>query len=285
MTNLLRTDIHRPSAITPEDYAFVSFDYLGSSDLGAIMSVSAERTRFQEHMKMTGGKYSQHEHGGVCHVCGCVNVTYTCKFYHAKTNTYIVTGSDCAEKMDLSIGNMNLFRTGVRNGIEFMTGKKKAQATLEESGLLRCYEIYDASDRSDFRYEESTITDIVSKLVKYGSISEKATNFLKVLLEKLDTRAEREAEQKAKADAAAPVPTGKVTITGTVLTVKVQDGFYGPCTKMLVVDDSGFKVWGTRPSGSNVERGARLSFTATVEPSPDDTKFGFFKRPSKVVIL
>ena len=53
---------------------------------------------------------------------------------------------------------------------------------------------------------------------------------------------------------------------------------------MLVKDDSGFKVFGTVPSSiSRVSKGDVVEFTATLEPSKDDPKFGFYKRPSKAV--
>ena len=47
-------------------------------------------------------------------------------------------------------------------------------------------------------------------------------------------------------------------------------------TKSLVKDDSGFKVFGTVPSSiSRVSKADVVEFTATLEPSKDDPKFGF----------
>jgi hypothetical protein len=44
-------------------------------------------------------------------------------------------------------------------------------------------------------------------------------------------------------------------------------------------------VWGTVPASiDNVQRGALVEFTATVQVSDNDPKFGFFKRPSKAKI-
>jgi hypothetical protein len=55
--------------------------------------------------------------------------------------------------------------------------------------------------------------------------------------------------------------------------------------KMLVVTDTGWKVWGTMPAALDVDRGARVRFTATVKPSDDDPHFGFFSRPTKAQVL
>lgn len=96
--------------------------------------------------------------------------------------------------------------------------------------------------------------------------------------------AQRAAEQ-AKLDAAEPCPTGRIAITGQILGIKLQEGYYGNTWKMLVEDDRGFKVWGTIPSNLNVGRGDRVTFTAAIEPSKDDDKFGFFKRPTKAAHL
>ena len=114
-----------------------------------------------------------------------------------------------------------------------------------------------------------------------------------------DRQTERQARQAAeearKADAE-DAPTGRTTITGTVVSVKARDNGFQVVHKMTVVDDRGFKVWGSVPKaldgqtiwGENdvveiprVAPGERITFTATVEPSSDDKTFGFFKRPTK----
>lgn len=300
-----RTDIHRPSAIKPEEYTWVSFKYYGGSDLGAILAMKIERERLAEHMSKTGGKFSGHDHGGICHVCGQGNISYACVFYHAASNSYIITGEDCAQKIEMSYGDMNAFRRAVHSALEAVAGKKKAQAILENDGLTRCWELYTMNFedlpgeevRAHYGiqpgqgpetykrafYEEVTIRDIVGKLIKYGSISEKATGLLRKLLTQIDSRAERLEQRAAEKESAAPCPTGRVEITGVVLSVKTQDSDFGPVTKMLVKADSGFKVYGTRTA--NFEVGQRVKFTAAVTPSTDDPKFGFFKRPTKGEVL
>lgn len=107
--------------------------------------------------------------------------------------------------------------------------------------------------------------------------------------------AQREAEAAAKveaerlaaeAHAALPgVPTGRATVEGEILSTKWVENTYsyngGGTTKMLVLTDAGWKVWGTMPSSLDAERGDRVAFTATLEPSRDDHAFGFFKRPTQ----
>lgn len=296
----MRTDIHKPSAIKPEDYTFVAFQYYGGSDLGAILAMKVERERLAEHMGRTGGKFSGHEHGGLCHVCGQSNISYATVFYHAPSNSYIITGEDCARNIESQ--DMTAFRRAIQSGLEAQAGKQKAAAILAEAGLSAAWELYsvtipalraeaqkqfeiDGNPRGNFLpYEELTIEDMVRKLVKYGSISPRATDYLKTLLGKIAERPALEQKKAEEQAAAADCPTGRVEIIGTVLGFKEKEGWGGRMeTKVLIQAESGFKVFGSR--FASIEKGDKVRFTATVQPSKDDSKFGFFKRPAKSSIV
>lgn len=116
----------------------------------------------------------------------------------------------------------------------------------------------------------------------------------------------RRDEQQAAWDAMShiPVPEGKQTVTGTVVSVRHEESNFGyrpkVVTKMLVVDDRGFKVWVTCPAGLRNEipdhpgevtvgshdiAGSRVSFDATLQRSDRDERFGFGSRPSKPKML
>ena len=306
----LRIDEHRPSAIVPEEYEYVGQEYLNPEDQGNCFALEEERKRIQEHMKRTGGTYSRHDHGGNCMVCGNVKAWYTILFYHKRTNTYIRMGQDCAAKCEMG-GDFNSseFRRAIDDARQAYTGKRKAQALLSDYGLSECWDIHhQESTRTpncdceqgqwmcDHMMEyarthkaENTIWSIVCGVVKYGRLSEKQVKYLRSLLAQIAERPARDAKRKAQHDAAAPCPEGRVQVTGVILSTReveseYQYSRYAPpvtYTKMLVLDDSGFKVWGTRPSSlDHCDKGDRVTFTATVQPSKDDEKFGFYKRPS-----
>ena len=76
-----------------------------------------------------------------------------------------------------------------------------------------------------------------------------------------------------------------MVITGEVLGTKTDYNAFGAVQKMLVKDDRGFKVWGTIPGSITAVKGCRVTFTAAIEPSKDDDRFGFYKRPTKAAIL
>ena len=294
---LERTDVHRPSEIIPEDYQFIAQEYLKVEDLGTALFLKAEREKIQAHMAQTGGRYSQHEHGGNCMVCGSVNAVYTLLFYHAKTNSYVRMGTECADKTYSGADfGMNQFRRNIEDARLNQRGKMKAKALLGDAGLSAAWELYVADVQDLYNslgvqslpYEEVTIRDMVSKLVRYGSISDNALGYLRILLGKIPERAqrnaEREAKRKAEKEAAAPCPTGRVKIEGIVLKVEERENPYdrfggGVRTVMTVKANEGYVVWGSVPSGAVVEKDCKITFVATVTPSENDSKFGFAKRP------
>lgn len=287
-----RIDIHRPSAIIPADYEYVAQQSMKISEIGDCMFMMEENRRRNEHFAKTGGTYSNHEHGGQCAVCGSVNAIYLVIFYHAKTNTYICTGQDCAEKLGMSVseGEMSLFRRRCVEAHEAVAGKRKAKAILEQSGLSACYDYYiaewDSIKSNPAIRDIQIIRDIVDKLVQYGSISEKQSAFLGRLLQQIDNAPAIAAQKAQERELAKDCPQGKHLIAGKILSFKQVESMYGITLKMLVQSTDGYKVWGTCPSSlSGAEKGDSVQFMATIEPSKDDKKFGFYSRPSKAEFL
>ncbi|MET4240333.1 hypothetical protein [Bradyrhizobium sp. RT10b] len=286
---MTRTDIHRPSAIIPEDYLFVAFEYLRIDGLGDAAFLMAERQRLRAHMERTGGTYASHTHGGNCHVCGSANAVYTAMFYHAKTNAYVRTGLDCAEKLECA--GVEAFRRNVATALEQKAGKRKAAATLAAGGLSKAWAVYEAEPAESDRREESIIRDIVGKLVKYGSLSPAQFGLLGKLADAITRRSEIDAQRAAENAAAAPVPVceKRMTVEGTVLSIRTPDYQRGDCgpVRMLVQHPTGWKVWGSVPSAvlPDLSKGSRIRFDAAVKVSDKDSKFGFFSRPTKAAVL
>lgn len=300
-----RTDIHRPSAIIPEDYEFVAAMTRADSLEGAIQ-LEGERQRLRAHREATGGRYSDHDHGGSCHVCGASFIDYAI-FHHAPTNTYIHTGFDCAEK--LGGGDPEAFKAirDERRALEkAKAGKMKARAQLKERGLLERVEaIFDtglgnvvhAEGHPDHfegldrdlqergEAEEWTIADMVRKLIRYGSLSEKQWGYMRSLFEKLDRLPEFQAKRDEERAKAEPAPEGRMVVTGKVATLKTQESQWGAQVKMLLLEDRGFKVWTTVPRGLDVERGDRVQLTVTLDPKADDPSFAIGRRPCKGSVL
>jgi hypothetical protein len=310
----MRQDTHKPSSIIPEDYQFVAFVpvWRNNSDMGIMEQcavIKENREIIREHMERTGGNYSQHEHGGSCHVCGAWAV-YMVVYYHAKTNTYIKTGMDCANKLDMSYGDMNAFRKAVYAYREAKAGIRKAEKFMADNDLLRAMEIIQehAADRiaqqQFFTDNEANpsmdeevrrrgmelnrrgqdamvIEDVFLKLVKYGSISDKQVGLVRIKVQRHDGFEARQRQFDQEREAAQPCPTGRVKVTGTILKLAEYDSQFGTTLKMTVKAAEGFMVFVSVPSAlaNTVARGQEISFVATLTPSDRDPKFGFGKRP------
>jgi hypothetical protein len=309
----LREDIHKPSSIVPSDYEYVAESFMRVEGLGDALCLKAQREIIAAHRAQTGGNYAHVETSGNCQVCGSVNALYTSLFYHAKSNTYVRMGHDCADKCACG-GEFerNAFRRAMENVREAQAGKRKAHALLSDAGLSAAYDIYAADYESlprdprtarkettsfdydgqevtvpayagELFYEERTIRDIVGKFVKYGSINDNQMTLLRKLVDNIPGRDQRNAEWEAKkaADKAAakPAPTGRVKIEGTILKVEERETQFGLVSKMTVKTDDGWIAWGSVPSNATVEKDCRIVFVATVTPSEHDAKFAWFKRP------
>jgi hypothetical protein len=303
----MRTDIHCPSNIVPSDYQYVAVWTMNITGFGDSQFILREREIFKAHQERTAGVLV-HRSAGACGICGNQQAIYLVAFYHAKSNEYIVAGVNCAQKLDLALDfeAIKLFKRRCADAREQQAGKRKAIALLGDAGLIDAWDIFNAEpykhtaecatnnpgieqyvrctcgDTSN-EFPERTITDIVSKLIRYGAVSDAQKSFVAKLLKQIQDRPIVEAQRQAERDAASPVEVGRHEVSGTVLSMKEVDvqsfSYHGATTawKLLIRLDNGSKVWGSR--FANLEKGDTIRFTATFEQSKDDPKFGFYKRP------
>jgi len=320
----VRTDIHRPSAIVPEDYHFVACHYIGGKalDPGECIANAEAMAEIRRHKEATGGRISRHTHGGTCHICGATAM-YLAVFHHPDTNTYIEIGEDCAQKLDFGdVEAFNPLRRAIANAKAAKAGKLKAAAVLADLDLTRAWELYNAADAAliaagaatvgthwgngdlvqpgevygRYTREYSTLCDIIGKLIRYGDLSDAQAAFLRTLLDRITRRNAIETERAAEKAAAADCPAGRLAVEGEVLKTEVRETDYGDTLKMTIKTPGGYLLWGTIPSAlaifdapdgtqRGLTRGDRVAFVATITPSARDTKFGFYKRPAKARLL
>jgi hypothetical protein len=277
----MRTDIHRPSAIQPQDYQFVGiwYDPNEADVVGGARLLREERENIKAHMEKMGGRWANHQHGGTCHVCGAY-AQYLAVFYHHGSNEYIRVGEDCTEKMDM--GEPERFATARRaakNAREADAGKRKARIILQDLGLEAAWQYYEANQYFS-EYEEAKCQDLVANLVRHGTFSDKQAEFLKSLLYRIDNRETLKAQKAAEKERAQDCPTGRLSVKGTVLSLKEVEGTFGITLKMFVKTAEGYTLWGSVPKGlQGIGRGEEVTFTATISPSESDKKHGFFSRP------
>ena len=82
-----------------------------------------------------------------------------------------------------------------------------------------------------------------------------------------------------------PLTEARVVVTGVVTATYVRDTQWGTQHKMTVKTDDGYTVNGTQPSRIGVEVGDRVTFTARLTRSDQDSTFGFYNRPTQAKVL
>jgi hypothetical protein len=315
-----RTDIHRPSS---EQFDPEAYQCVGVFDLHPEAFATDGPRRYAVINNFIGQGYTFTGVWGMgsCDHCGN-RVRYTALLIHPETKGMIWVGETCladrfetltkAEFRELrESARLNRERRkrservaelvaemteDVRNAYEWaLTYSVACGLTQVGEGPAAYYvgkdwEECTANERSARRDGAWRIADdIASKLEKYTKpLSEKQTAFMVKAHGEYLGREAKKAQERLKIERGEikPCPTGRVQITGTILSVKWVENDFGGTYKMLVQDDSGFKVYGTVPASLPCsDRGTRIQFTATVQPSKDDIVFGIYSRPTKAQVI
>lgn len=276
---ITRTDVHRPSAIQPEDYHFVGQEVMKIEGIEDAMFMQMERERIRAHMATTGGTYSKHAHGGNCHVCGSVNAIYTVLFHHVPSNSYVRMGQDCASQVDAGIvPALKRFRDSAGQIIKSAKGKAKAAALMEEHGCTEALVILKSIDfrTNRFTHDDSKVPmnvirpasillDLNAKLVRWGDLSEKQWAFMARLIDQVQN-ASRYAEERAAADAKSQyigTVKARMSFTATIVGIASFDSLYGTMFVSIMKSGDNVVIYkGNRPMG---ERGETVTFKATVK--------------------
>jgi len=276
-----RIDAHSSSHIQPSDYEYVGIwkPSHAASAAGIPSALDFEPTQVLEHQRRTGGHWSHSTVDGVCFCCG-LRSTHQGAFYFAPTNEYVQACAECSEELGLGDSGAPSPRQPIAADVPApTTAAERAQTALSNLGLSQAWDVFQSVDGSASRDEE-TVCDLVDKLMQHGRLSDRQIEYLRGLVERVASRKALRAQWDAEKADALPCPTGRVEVTGTLLTVKNVEGYYGVQTKMLVKAKEGYTLWGTKPSSLKAEIGDVITFRATVEPSSDDPKHGYFSRPT-----
>jgi hypothetical protein len=289
-----RTDIHRPSAIRPEDYTYAGTllpvipppAYSFGLPMEVFEAAYAEWHIYMDQVaaqrKMIRDSYPESKGGHACDHCG-VHIKYGMLFEHTNGNI-IVVGEICAdETMEVptrALLEIKRERERLAGGREAAKRAEEVLAWIEEDPT-RIGVVGWMMDRP----ENSFYADLLRKMRKYGPLSPGQEAAVRKGPEREAEQAARKAREEVLQATAKDCPTGRVVITGEIVSTKWVESDFGGSLKMLVLSEEGFKVWGTVPSSLDADRGDLVRFTGTVEPSRDDPKFGFFKRPAKAEVI
>jgi hypothetical protein len=191
-----------------------------------------------------------------CRHCGQTNVRYICAVKHLPTGQFVVFGDVCVEH--LGFANFQEFRAAqvrarAAQGNANLRAYRKRLAFLDANPAFKAVvERWDAILADPVHRNNSFIRDIVAKFNQYGELSPRQLECLLQSIQR-DIDGARRREEAARHQAAlvasgVTAPTGRVTVEGKVISVKLHEGAYGSQWKMVVVLTSGAKVYSTVPS-------------------------------------
>ena len=249
-------------------------------------------------------------------------ISYELRYYQACPGAPIQPGSTCdhcgagikhvyfcrtADDKLFKVGSTCVLKTQEAHtalGREIRSHKRKLDREVKQARkrinkrieIRKCFHAFPGLHEA-LKTDHHIIADIRWKFNRYGSISEKQAELIFKIASDVAEREEKRAEEDTRMIDA---PEGRTTITGTILTTKLQYGQYGETVKMLVkvdTDEGSWKVWGTVPGALEnvwldedytvkaILKGSKIQFDGKVEVSKGDTKFSFFSRPTKAQYL
>lgn len=272
--------VHNPTNFNPNDYEVMAYldnrrPVCGRGEsFDEYVYVVEEWTK--EMVYALGADYAQKMHK--CIHCGNGTVRWITATRHIPTGDLVVFGAICTGRLgfiDRKQFQLALIQARAETRKVKLAAYLKREEFLEANPSLRT--IMDEVETNPVHANNNFVKDVLSKLGIYGSLSERQVAAVVTSMAQDVSRAAVKAAEalEVKGDA----PTGRVEVTGVVLSTKVVESVYGYTTKMLVKLDNNSKVWATVPSGSDVKRGDRISVKATWEVSKDDKSFAFGKRP------
>jgi len=157
----------------------------------------------------------------------------------------------------------------------------EGQAWLEANGLSDAVAAIDPETRTG---AEQMLLGLASSCHQFGSLTEKQLAFARSLVVEI---ADRKAADADKINA----PTGRLEITGEVVSRKFSENAYGLTDRITVLVETVYGHWilnCTTPAaltGTRFKRGDTVRLTATITPSDTDPSFAFGKRPTKASVV
>jgi hypothetical protein len=322
-----RTDVHAPSRLDPADYVWIGsedahtgdeyafeFDWQRFAELTGRPEVAGRDYRDGEDIPWAQVVHASGSTRGCAH-CGQTNIRYWGLYLHGPSGEVVAVGSACAGKLSLPSKQAIAQRVEVeRRRLDEELSAWRAADERNERAWDELMAQQDAVGGSG-----AAGGDFVDSLVRYAHKNGRLTDGQRdAVLKGIERREQRAAEQQAKGEAMGdpepadvPLTSERIQIEGRLAALKVEESGYNEygVTKMLVIDDRGFRVWGTMPDALTdvlheqvvregyssrdcgikqaLQQGmrSRVQFVAKVERSRKDRTFGFFSRPTKAKVI
>ncbi len=263
MTDAIRTDIHRPLALVPEDYLEAGWYDLGGAEEPPQMRLSDAVHR---DFSLWGGVYT--DELWRCDHCGA-RLRYGCELVHRPSGSHIHVGETCLN---------NRFS---RSTAEFQRLRRTAALDRQAQRLLQASLRFRA-DHPEVAWADldacgnAFIADVLRKLRQYGDISARQ-------LEAIQTAYERDAQRAAVAvgqflaglyqpqprNEFIGQPGERLGLQVTVRSIRSFESQWGQTTLYGMVDDQGRSLRYFSTGSFDAERDQTLTIRATVKAHED----------------
>jgi hypothetical protein len=271
MTSTATLNPFSPSNVDPSEFVLLGYTYSGEN-YGYMKAYSGERDRLAHLFEVEGITWAdvrRHENHG-CASCGA-RYAHGAVLLRRSDKVAIAIGQDCAG---------NLFQCESKADALRLVAERanKAEATRKaKAAFIAAHpEIDDL-----LALDHYIATDMRCYFNRKGILSEKQVALLRKLHADVAEKAAKLAEKLASGIVA---PTGRVVISGEVLSTKWVESNYGSALKMRVRDDRGFTCWGSVPKLDDGQYsdlvGKKITFKATMEHDNTDPTHGWFRRPT-----
>lgn len=193
-----------------------------------------------------------------------------------------------------------------RAGIAKRDAERQQRRERERAAERREFDTWQASNSAlvtdllavdwyEGKFPNGFLADMADIVRRHKILTERQAEAAARTIAKRRDAAQRDAERAATAT---DVPTGRHTITGTVVGKYWKDNPfspYGAQTLCIVVDAGTYRVRGTCPDalmvhrapngsfggGDGIANGDRVTFSAELKPDGRELGSGYFKRPTK----
>lgn len=279
---------HNPTNFEPVDYEVEDYldnkrpEFFGRSQQDAIDYRNEVEAWEASMERALGADWRAKSHR--CIHCGNGTVRWITAVRHVPSNEVVVFGAVCtgrlgfADKFAFKLAQLQA-RAEARN-VRFTIFTKRQEFLAAHPEVEAILTHIDQPQHAKNFFAQ----DVMRKLDQYGSLSQAQVDAVVKSLAR-----DNEHEARKAAEAAEPkgdAPSGRQTVTGTVVSIKTQEGYMPGTTtlKMLVKLENNSKAWASVPSGADVQKGDTITFKATFEVSNVDKSFAFGKRPTLVKV-
>ena len=277
-----RTDVHALSSVhfDPQAYRFVGCWVNGNARLNDNVKEKLEELGNLGYRLGNGSAYQ-------CGHCGA-RLKYSAVLVRDDFRQYIHVGETCLDNRFTALTRAEFQRL---RKTEKLNRERERLADKRDAYLSKHPEFKNLSESDNY-----TLQDLWRSMMRFGSLTEKQEALARKIIDQTAKRAERqaqwEAEKQAKIVAGVRAKSGKVSVQGSVTSVKYDDT-WGQW-KMRVVTDEGWSVWSTIPAAivdgvldetDTLIPDTTVRFTAMLRVCDDDPTFAFASRPNRASVI